>query len=204
ALSEAFRFAGDAMFLVDENGAIRRWNESARELFGYAEQEVLGRGAGLLLEGGWPSGIADAASRLSPRIIRVTGAGKNGTRFPLELSLGSPEAESGLMLACARDRSQSEASEAALKLGEKRHRLLLDELQYRIRFENLITSISTHFIHLPSERIDTGIKYALHVLGEFAEVDRSYIFLFSPDQATVTNTHEWCSKGVAPQIQNLG
>src|SRR5690606_15357052 len=46
-------------------------------------------------------------------------------------------------------------------------------------------------------------KYALHVLGEFAEVDRSYIFLFSPDQTTVTNTHEWCSKGVAPQIQNL-
>lgn len=195
--------AGEAMFILDAAGSIRFWNDGARELFGYDAREILGRGAGFLLEGGWPLRKADAGPSFPPVKVRGIGVRKGGARFPLELSQGFPDGESGFTLACARDRSDSEASEAALELSEKRHHLLREELEYRIRFENLITSISTHFIHLPSERIDTGINYALHVLGEFAEVDRSYIFIFSQDQATVENTHEWCSKGVAPQIRDL-
>jgi len=95
------------------------------------------------------------------------------------------------------------AAQEALRESEERHRRVSEELRHRIRFEDLITSISTHFIHLPGDRIDMGINYGLRALAEFAQVDRSYIFLFSPDGVRVDNAYEWCARGIAPQIQRL-
>ncbi|MBW8890536.1 MAG: EAL domain-containing protein [Fibrobacteres bacterium] len=95
------------------------------------------------------------------------------------------------------------AAQEALRESEERHRRVSEELRHRIRFEDLITSISTHFIHLPGDRIDMGINYGLRALAEFAQVDRSYIFLFSPDGSRVDNAYEWCARGIAPQIKRL-
>ena len=58
----------------------------------------------------------------------------------------------------------------------------------------LITCISTDFINLPVDKIDEGIHSALKDIGEFAHVDRSYIFLLSGDGKRLTNTHEWCAR----------
>jgi PAS domain S-box-containing protein len=77
------------------------------------------------------------------------------------------------------------------------------QLQYKIQFENLITNISTQFIDLPPEKIDEGIQRALQAIGEFAGVDRSYVFQYSDDYQTLRNTHEWCADGVEPQIDHL-
>ena len=44
---------------------------------------------------------------------------------------------------------------------------------------------------------------ALQVIGKFAKVDRSYVFLFSEDGTTLTNTHEWCEEDIKSQIQFL-
>jgi PAS domain S-box-containing protein len=76
-------------------------------------------------------------------------------------------------------------------------------LRYRARFEELITSISTNFINLAPAEIDGGIHHALEAIGTFVNVDRSYVFLLSPDGAQMSNTHEWCPPGVEPQIANL-
>ncbi len=79
-----------------------------------------------------------------------------------------------------------------------------EKLQYRIQFEQLITSLSTHFISLSLDQIDSGINYALKAIGEFEGVERSYIFLFSNASKTkISNSHEWCAQGIEPQIQNL-
>ncbi len=74
---------------------------------------------------------------------------------------------------------------------------------YRLAFENLITHISTNFINLPPQEIDKGINHALEDVGQFMEVDRSYVFLFSEDKTTLHNTHEWCADGIMPQIQRM-
>ncbi len=76
-------------------------------------------------------------------------------------------------------------------------------LQYRIAFESLITSISTKFINLTPDRIDGGIRDALKSLGDFADVDRSYVFMLSADGTRFSNTHEWCAPGVSPAIDRL-
>ena len=77
------------------------------------------------------------------------------------------------------------------------------ELAYRLRFEGLITRTSTAMINLPLEQIDSGIERALADIGAFAEVDRSYIFLFDDTATHVSNTHEWCAQGVQPEIAHL-
>ena len=84
-------------------------------------------------------------------------------------------------------------------------------LHERRAFERLITGISTSFVNLPIDAIDGGINDALRAIGEFAGVDRSYVFLFrdsadgpSPgDRLRADNTHEWCAPGIAPQIERL-
>jgi signal transduction histidine kinase/ActR/RegA family two-component response regulator len=76
-------------------------------------------------------------------------------------------------------------------------------LYERLAFEKLITELSTRFITLSSQEIDRGFNAALGSIGEFASADRAYVFLFSKDGTTMTNTHEWCAPGVEPQIHNL-
>jgi PAS domain S-box-containing protein len=77
------------------------------------------------------------------------------------------------------------------------------ELQYRINFINLINRISTDFVNLRSDEIDQGINRALETVGEFAAVDRAYVFLLSEDGRKTDNTYEWCGTGIEPQIQHL-
>lgn len=78
-----------------------------------------------------------------------------------------------------------------------------EALKHRIEMEGLISGISTRFISLPSGAIDDGVNDALKAVGEFARVDRSYVFLYSEDRTRMDNTHEWCADGIDPQIDNL-
>lgn len=54
-----------------------------------------------------------------------------------------------------------------------------DEIEYRMSFERLLTSISSKFINLPISDMDQGIVNALESVGKFADMDQGYVFLFS-------------------------
>ena len=74
------------------------------------------------------------------------------------------------------------------------------ELRYLANFERLVIRLSGRFINLAPEELDEEINAALEAIGSFANVDRSYVFLFSADGKRVSNTHEWCSAGIDPGI----
>ena len=76
-------------------------------------------------------------------------------------------------------------------------------LNDRVEFEEIVTGISTGFINLAPDEVDAGIGDALQSIGEFAGVDRSYVFQFFDNRTTMDNTHEWCADGIVPQIGNL-
>jgi PAS domain S-box-containing protein len=65
-----------------------------------------------------------------------------------------------------------------------------EELQYRLKFQHLITTVSSQFINLHPAQIDDEIDHTLKQIGEFANADRSYVFQFSDDQKSVSCTHE--------------
>ncbi|MBM9538427.1 PAS domain S-box protein [Desulfobulbus alkaliphilus] len=77
------------------------------------------------------------------------------------------------------------------------------ELQMSFRFQEIISDLSSNFIKTTRESFDRDINKMLLLIGNHFQVDRSYLFLFSDDQETMTNTHEWCRNGVASQIDNI-
>lgn len=71
-----------------------------------------------------------------------------------------------------------------------------EALQYRLRFEKVIMTISSRFINLEPGEVDHGIEDALGSIGMFAGVDRAYLFQFTPDAQRFSNSHEWCGEGI--------
>ncbi|MEM9542703.1 MAG: PAS domain S-box protein [Cyanobacteria bacterium P01_E01_bin.42] len=77
------------------------------------------------------------------------------------------------------------------------------DLEHRMGIEALITSISNQFINFDVSEIDRGINNALAQIGQFAAVDRAYLFQVSKDGETFSNTHEWCDRGIATQLDTM-
>jgi len=78
-----------------------------------------------------------------------------------------------------------------------------EELHYRLKFQNLITQVSSQFINLHPAQIDDEIDHTLQQIGEFADADRSYVFQFSDGQKFVSCTHEWCADNIEPTIERI-
>src|SRR3972149_4872563 len=97
-----------------------------------------------------------------------------------------------------------EKSYADLKLEIVGHKHTEGLLQYRLKIEELIATISANFINLAPQEVDAGINRALKIIGEFGGVDRSYVFQYSDtERKKLDNTHEWCAEGIEPQIEKL-
>lgn len=72
-------------------------------------------------------------------------------------------------------------------------------LSHRLSMEELVTTLSTRFIHVGSGELEAEIRYALRAMGEFAGVDRCYLHLFSLDLRRIEQAYEWCAEGVEPR-----
>jgi len=81
-----------------------------------------------------------------------------------------------------------------------------EALQYRLELERIVMSLSSKFISITPDKFDDNIIEVLRTIGEFTKADRCYVFALSDDGATMSNTHEWCARGIIPhvdQLQNL-
>lgn len=76
-------------------------------------------------------------------------------------------------------------------------------IDYQLRFQDLLISISTKYINADLSKIDELIEKSLKQIGEFVGADRSYIFDYVFDENITKNTYEWCNKGIDAEIENL-
>jgi PAS domain S-box-containing protein len=97
---------------------------------------------------------------------------------------------------------ESKKSVASLQDISENKRIL-EEIEHRLQFEQIISTISRDFINQPKENLDQTINRALAAIGTFSKADRSYLFLLSEDGSLMSNTHEWCATGIMPQISRL-
>lgn len=71
-------------------------------------------------------------------------------------------------------------------------------IEHQLKFLNLIATISADFMSAMASNLDKSIHRMLEICGHFFHADRGYLFLFSEDKSQMSNTHEWCAKGVPP------
>ena len=86
---------------------------------------------------------------------------------------------------------------------EQRIRTRTIDLKRRIEFEGLIAKISSELAGIGGSGIDAAINRILGHVGSFTGSDRAYVFQFTGEGSTMSNTHEWCAPGINPQMKNL-
>jgi len=73
----------------------------------------------------------------------------------------------------------------------------------QLEMQQVITTISTRFVHVEADLFQTEIENALKKIGIQAGIDRSYLFLYNHEKNEMNNTHEWCAPGIKKEIDNL-
>lgn len=82
-------------------------------------------------------------------------------------------------------------------------KLVQQEMKKKSDFQNLIMNTAIKLINVPPDDIDFAIDKALQQVGEFAKVDRAYLFKYDHLQQLAHNTHEWCAEGVSSEKEKL-
>nr|MCU0376005.1 PAS domain S-box protein [Chitinophagaceae bacterium] len=77
------------------------------------------------------------------------------------------------------------------------------QLQQNFAFQKTIAEISEQLVQTSTETLNHTINDMLRKLGHHFRVDRSYLFLYAQDGATMSNTHEWCNAGIEPQKESV-
>jgi PAS domain S-box-containing protein len=78
-----------------------------------------------------------------------------------------------------------------------------DSIALQNQFQKLVAEISSEFVSANVDNIDGMINRMLSRVGQFFNVDRAYIFQFTPDGKAMSNTHEWCADGIKAEIITL-
>ena len=162
--------APDAMIIIDAAGLIRFTNRQVAALFGYRHDEIIGEPIEVLLPERFRARHIGHRERYSSSVrVRPMGVGlelfgrrRNGTEFPVEISL-SPiaEAEHGLVAAAIRDVTDRkrveaelivarEAAEAARELADQARELADRANQGKSRF----LATASHDLRQPLQTLE--------------------------------------------------
>ncbi len=204
---------GDGIIVAGMDQCIQLFNASAERIFGYRAEEVLGQPLTLLMPERFRASHRNlvtayategATLRQMGEFRSVAGLRKNGEEFILKAAISSfVEDGQRIMIVSLRDVTEQRRAEEKIKQELAERQRIESMLRYRVAFEEMVTNLSTRFIALDPAEVDGAITRGLAAIGDFAGVDRAYIFLFSTGDAVMSNTHEWCSPGIEPQIDNL-
>ncbi|MGO4622278.1 PAS domain S-box protein [Ensifer sp. 2TAB8] len=160
----------EAMVVIDETGVITSFSSAAERLFGYAESEVCGQNVRVLM----PSPDREAHDRYISNYLRtgerriigigrvVTGRRKDGTTFPMELSVGEARsADRRIFTGFIRDLTSRQRIDEELRQSQKMEAIgqLTGGLAHD--FNNLLTVIVGNLEMIEARLEDQDLRHLL-------------------------------------------
>jgi len=130
--------ATDAIFMMKSDGSIASINPAAEHLFGYCSDEILGLDIKILMPKRYHEAHTKGVERFidtrEPFVVGSTieldGLKKDGTEFPIELSLAFFETGKDLYFTgIIRDISERKIAEDKIKESENRYRILAESAE---------------------------------------------------------------------------
>lgn len=163
----------DAMVVIDERGSIQSFSTAAEALFGYLASEVIGRNVNILMPSPYRDGhdayllryLTTGERRIIGLGRAVTGMRKDGSTFPMELSVGEMHAGTGrFFTGFCRDLTERHRAEARIQDQQL-------ELLHMARFTALGEMASTlaHEINQPLTAITNYLKGSRRLLENSTE-----------------------------------
>ena len=130
--------ATDAIVAADKSGHITYFNQGAERIFGYAARDVISRPLTLLMpqrfhdahRQGLARFLTTGEARVIGRTVELVGQRKDGTEFPLELSLASWKARGDTFFTgILRDITERKRAEELLRASEERFHLMVKHVE---------------------------------------------------------------------------
>lgn len=202
-----FEATSDPFVITDSNGVILNLNVEAEKLFGYERDELIGEPVEKLV----PERLrnqhpklrevhkVDPNSRHKGRSYEMFGLRKDGTEFPLDVTLNPTAVGDGWVIYSV---ARNVSDEATTK-----------EIRKRLQFEQCVAGLSAKLINLPASEVDEAIEQALRTLVTALDVDRATLAQTDPATGDFVVTHSHCRpqipafpqrvvKGVLPWLQS--
>lgn len=141
--------APDGIVVIDSKGMIAIVNGQAEMLFGYEKSELIGHPIEILVPErfrekhvGYRDGyIAHPKTRPMGAGRLLAGRKKDGTEFPVEISLSPLETEQGILItSIIRDITDRRKADEQLKASLKEKEALLKEIHHRVKNNLQVTS----------------------------------------------------------------
>jgi PAS domain S-box-containing protein len=145
----------DAMVIVDQDGIITLVNAGAETAFGYSREELVGKPVEMLVPQRLQEQhvdhraqfLADPRARLMGTGLELLGRRKDGTEFPVEVSLSPHRTADGLLILSAiRDITERKQAEAALA-HEREERERTEEILHHAQKMEVLGQLSGGLAH---------------------------------------------------------
>ena len=172
----------EAIIMMNDTGQITFWNPAAGKIFGYTQDEVIGKDLHALLtpERYWEASSQgmkvfhkEGTGAALGKMLELEGVRKDGSEFPVEITINGLKIKGKrYAVAVIRDITARKESEQQLKNSEHAYHSLVDEINdgiVTIDVHGIITFASRTFMRMIEQ--EDNNKVVNHAMTEFIHAD---------------------------------